>query len=45
MGEILKEKNVRENAAGMQVDEKKLPVAKVTNRNAKQFDKHNNKDT
>jgi hypothetical protein len=43
VGEILKEKNVGENAGGMQVDEKELPVAKVTNRDAKQFDQHNNK--
>jgi hypothetical protein len=31
VGEILKEKNVGENAAGVQVDEKELTVAKVAN--------------
>jgi hypothetical protein len=36
VGEIPKEKNVGKNAGGMQ---------KVANRDAKQFDKHNNKDT
>jgi hypothetical protein len=40
VSEILKEKNVGENPGGMQVDEKKLPAAKVANRDAKQFDKH-----
>jgi hypothetical protein len=32
VGEILKEKNVGENAGGMQVDEKELTVAKVAKR-------------
>lgn len=44
MGEILKEKNVGENAGGVQVDEKELTVAKVANGETKQFDEYNNQN-
>ena len=42
MGEILKEKNVGENAGGVQGDEKELTVAKVANGETEQFDEYNN---
>jgi len=44
VGEILKEKNVGENAGGVQVDEKELTVAKVANGETEQFDEYNNQN-
>ena len=44
MREILKEKNVGENAGGVQFDEKKLTAAKVANGETEQFDEYNNQD-
>jgi hypothetical protein len=44
VSEILKEKNVGENAGGVQVDEKELTVAKVANGETEQFDEHNNQN-
>ena len=44
VGEILKEKNVGENAGGVQVDERELTVAKVANGETEQFDEHNNQN-
>jgi hypothetical protein len=44
VSEILKEKNVGENAGGVQVDEKELTVAKVANGETEQFDQHNNQN-
>ena len=38
VSEILKKKNVGENAGGVQVGEKELTVAKVANRETEQFD-------
>jgi hypothetical protein len=44
VGEILKKKNVRENAGGVQMSKKELTVAKMTNRETEQFDEQNNQD-
>jgi hypothetical protein len=44
VGEILKEKNVGENAGGVQGDEKELTVAKVANGETEQFDEYNNEN-
>jgi hypothetical protein len=43
VSEILKKKNVGENAGGVQVGEKELTVAKVA-RETDQFDEHNNQN-
>ena len=45
MGEILKEKNVGENAGGVQVNAKELTVAKVANGETEQFDEQNYQNT
>lgn len=44
VGEILKEKNVGENASGMQVSKKELTVAKMANGKAGQFYEQNDKN-
>lgn len=41
---ILKEKNVGEDAGGVQVSKKELTIAKMANRKTEQFDKQNSKD-
>jgi len=44
VGEILKQKNIREDTGSVQVGKKELTVAKMADRKAEQFDEQNNQD-